>query len=330
MNTRKNYLQLSTPEKTAFVNALLKLKKDGNPATGRNYDTYVTWHVQMMSLPMSQMRAHMSPMFLPWHRQYLRLLELDLQAVSGNPNLTIPFWDWTSSGSEENDPLWADDFMGGNGRSGDKKVMTGPFAFDKGNWAIKNDDSGRSFLTRNIKGDTRVQTLPTRQDVAAALAIGTYDRSPWDMSSNGNLSFRNNLEGWSPNPPRLHNRVHVWVGGSNATMAQSSSPNDPVFFLHHCNVDRIWAHWQSASASHKYLPETEQPTKPGISAEAVMPSFPGNVKVKDVLDIALLGYEYGDQLNIKPKQLKLPVPPKIKKLGPGVVFKPFIGFTQKD
>jgi tyrosinase len=38
----------------------------------------------------------------------------------------------------------------------------------------------------------------------------------------------------------LHNRVHVFIGGD---MSPASSPNDPVFFLNHCNVDRIWEAW---------------------------------------------------------------------------------------
>ncbi|MCA1699929.1 MAG: tyrosinase family protein [Actinobacteria bacterium] len=45
-------------------------------------------------------------------------------------------------------------------------------------------------------------------------------------------------------PPRqgpwMHNRVHVFIGGS---MEPASSPNDPVFFLNHCNVDRQWEAW---------------------------------------------------------------------------------------
>jgi tyrosinase len=38
----------------------------------------------------------------------------------------------------------------------------------------------------------------------------------------------------------LHNRVHVWVGGD---MGPGTSPNDPVFYLNHCNTDRIWEAW---------------------------------------------------------------------------------------
>jgi len=38
----------------------------------------------------------------------------------------------------------------------------------------------------------------------------------------------------------MHNRVHTWIGGD---MLRSTSPNDPVFYLNHCNVDRIWEAW---------------------------------------------------------------------------------------
>ncbi len=34
-----------------------------------------------------------------------------------------------------------------------------------------------------------------------------------------------------------HNLVHVFVGG---IMAQANSALDPLFMMHHCNIDRIW------------------------------------------------------------------------------------------
>ena len=43
-------------------------------------------------------------------------------------------------------------------------------------------------------------------------------------------------------------------------MAPASSPNDPVFFLHHCNVDRIWEAWMKINGRN-YLPDgTADPT----------------------------------------------------------------------
>jgi tyrosinase len=48
----------------------------------------------------------------------------------------------------------------------------------------------------------------------------------------------------------MHNKVHVWVGGD---MGPASSPNDPVFYLNHCNVDRIWEGWMG-SHGRTYAP----------------------------------------------------------------------------
>ena len=70
------------------------------------------------------------------------------------------------------------------------------------------------------------------------------------------IRFRNRVEGWAPPAaPALHNRVHVWVGGD---MLPSSSPNDPVFYLNHCNVDSIWEAWLTQQG-RTYLPPQTAP-----------------------------------------------------------------------
>src|SRR5918995_5139703 len=95
-----------------------------------------------------------------------------------------------------------------------------------------------------------------------------YDTAPWRTASVG--SFRNRLEGWAQTLPgengsQLHNRVHIWVGGD---MGPGTSPNDPVFFLHHCNVDRIWARWQHEHPAAAYEPAAGGP--PGHNLNDVM------------------------------------------------------------
>ena len=37
-------------------------------------------------------------------------------------------------------------------------------------------------------------------------------------------------------------------------MAPSTSPNDPAFYLNHCNVDRIWESWLTARG-RTYVPD---------------------------------------------------------------------------
>jgi len=103
---------------------------------------------------------------------------------------------------------------------------------------------------------SQAPALPTKADTHAALGLTPYDHSPWNRNSTG---FRNNLEGWQQNPgPGMHNLVHVWVGGD---MLPATSPNDPVFFLNHCNVDRIWEAWMKkpGSPGRVYLPDDTAP-----------------------------------------------------------------------
>lgn len=49
-----------------------------------------------------------------------------------------------------------------------------------------------------------------------------------------------------------HNPVHDLIGGVMATM---SSPEDPIFWLHHANVDRLWVAWISAGGGRR-MPAT--------------------------------------------------------------------------
>jgi tyrosinase len=184
----------------------------------------------------------MGPIFLPWHREFLRRFELDLRKEV--PDVSIPYWDWTFDATLRfpgESPVWHEDFMGGNGDpANDNKVMYGPFR----DWVTQEVDEEGNPLPKNPQRDklrrsfgSSFPRLPTQADVYGAFSLEFYDTPYWDRFSRG---FRNTLEGW-PNGPQLHNRVHVWVGGS---MELSTSPNDPVFFLNHSNVDRIWAIWQ--------------------------------------------------------------------------------------
>jgi tyrosinase len=120
------------------------------------------------------------------------------------------------------------------------------------------------------------QRLPTPDEVTAALQVPTYDTAPWDLSSDPMKSFRSRLEGNGggfaiggggsgcpsngvmPLPiggMALHNAIHVWVNG---TLLTAASPNDPVFWLHHGNVDRIWVKWQEMHGTDTYVPKNQE------------------------------------------------------------------------
>ena len=79
--------------------------------------------------------AHRGPIFLPWHREFLRRFELDLQEEV--PGVALPYWDWAADAALVSDddtppwkksPIWQEDFMGGSGDpNNDYKVVDGPF-----------------------------------------------------------------------------------------------------------------------------------------------------------------------------------------------------------
>ncbi|MGW1974903.1 tyrosinase family protein [Streptomyces sp. NPDC001889] len=247
MHTRKNQRNLTAEEKRRLVGALLELKRSGQ------YDEFVRMH-DAFYVPDGQNRpraAHMTPSFFPWHRRYLLEFERALQRI--DPDVTVPYWDWTADRTP-GASLWADDFLGGTGRFGDRQVMTGPFAYRNGNWRITSRITDGKYLTRDLGRPADPVHLPTAGEVRRALADPVYDTAPWD--STARTGFRNSIEGWSAGGEerwRNHNRVHRWVGG---LMLGATSPNDPVFWLHHAFIDLLWDRWQRAHPRSGYLPRT--------------------------------------------------------------------------
>lgn len=118
---RKNVVDLSPEEKSAFVEALRTLKTtvpEGSKVS--IYDQFVAVHVAAMGLMYEAAQgpaaghdgAHESDLFLPWHREFIYRFEKALQSV--NPNVTLPYWDWTNP--QALDIIFNDDFMGPNGQ----------------------------------------------------------------------------------------------------------------------------------------------------------------------------------------------------------------------
>ena len=100
----------------------------------------------------------------------------------------------------------------------------------------------------------------------------------------GALGFNRALES------QPHNGVHVQIGGSMASV--NDAGQDPIFWLHHCNIDRQWNRWLSRGGprqnpsdleflSQRYNFYTESGQLVSIVGE-------------DILDTQNLGYRYDD------------------------------------
>ncbi|MGH3936256.1 MAG: tyrosinase family protein [Pseudonocardiaceae bacterium] len=336
---------LTQQEKQDFVNAVIALKNPAlapNPAaaasripaaatrvtsgggTPNRYDDYVWMHNVVGG------GAHRGPAFGPWHREFLRQLEYDLQQVSGKPDITIPYWDWIVDRTP-GDPGWpfTPDFMGGFGNATTGLISTGEFADPaKFRINIRLPGDGDLILKRQ-RGIPPANLLPVRADVLHAIGVGVAPGDPWPsvydaapfhaMSFTQALvdaAFRKYLE------VLLHDGVHGWIGGAWDFVGgipqngghMSFVPvavNEPAFWLHHCMVDRLWAIWQRKSPTPAHIPPPGT-ANAGHNGPNVMIRFDNpahfNTPVRqhpiDVQDHQAIGYSY----HTDPPQITLSTP----------------------
>lgn len=293
MSVRKNILDLPVAEVTRLFAAFNVLKTNGT------YDGFTRRHMTAMNTatPAGSARnvAHQGPAFLPWHRASLLDLENALLAI--DPSLSgLPYWKWEkesalNGGEPARSRFWSAAYVGSDGvAASGNRVLDGPFA----TWtALLHQGSTNTFVPRSTPGLIRrlgrdpggLKTFPNEAQVTDALDNFTiYDVAPWDATV---ASFRNRLEGWHAGS-RLHNQVHLWIGGD---MLPGTSPNDPVFWLHHCNIDRIWWSWQARyGVAYKYQPVSGGPA--GHNRADTLQQLVTPRTIADVLDIRTLGYKY--------------------------------------
>jgi tyrosinase len=154
--------------------------------------------------------------FLPWHRFYLYYTETLLQVSSQNPNITIPYWDWTV---DQAIPKWLE------------KIT--PPVYGEDNYGV------RFPITPSRQPGFIVKTLPPPEDVGILMKIANYFdfTQCLEMGTDSDVGIRLGFKS------AMHNQVHNWVGGTMSNI--DISPADILFWMHHANVDRIWSIWQN-------------------------------------------------------------------------------------
>ena len=95
-----------------------------------------------------------------------------------------------------------------------------------------------------------------------------------------------------------HNQVHCWVA-LPGHMCSAVSPRDPVFMLHHGNIDRVWAEWNNRGHSN-----TTDPLWLDMEFQDNFIAPDGSrysKTVRDLQDFETLGYTY--ELSPQPETL---------------------------
>jgi tyrosinase len=358
LQIRKSVTELNTEEIHAFVNAVDTLKSTYREGSSISIlDEFVTLHVAAMGMmfpgstgPAHGVNtAHTLPAFLAWHREYLDRFEKALQSI--DPSVTIPYWDWTDP--DALNIMFQDNFLGDRG-SGEiidipnvgkfegGTVTTGAFA----DWELIGDInidpitqlSNGTKLNRFVGIPPFDKTVLRQGDIDALQEVDNYEifralvEGDTSINSNGML-----VGDW-----QLHNYAHGVIGGAlvgdiNQTPSPAnqtkilgtmnninSSPYDPIFWLNHSNVDRLWAEWQSnghagedffsdfsVSTEHPYghnIDNRMWPWDGGFSKPAnygpgdytsLIPNFDPNdiVTPRDTLNFLDRGYTYSTLLN---------------------------------
>lgn len=258
--TRESVTQMSAPQVNRFRKTIQRaLEREDN----RGYQFFAGWH----GVPLGICEHH-NELFLPWHRGYLYHFELALQDI--DPQVTVPWWNWM----DEPDVPPAFDQKRVRGKA---NVLASapirPLIARRPGWPRR---------THREVGAPPPPGFPA--PLAPPLAGVRFPGAPsggawsWIMGSSTYSEFIQRC--W-----RVHDNVHVWVGG------EMQDPNwaafDPLFWAHHAMVDRLWRIWQ-----HDH---------PGAGPPADLLDEPLTfargpaLKVRDVLEVKRLGYDYAGQ-----------------------------------
>jgi len=150
--------------------------------------------------------------FLAWHRVYLLMFDNALKEV--DPTVSLPYWDWVEDRAI---PSWLEGLK-------PTVVVTPP-----GPGSV-----GTVQVVRNAGDDKQ---LPIRENIAAVLSNRDFTNF---TSVQPDFPNGGGLEG-------LHNGIHMWFPPVSSMNDLPKAPADPIFWMHHANLDRIWQIWQMAN-----------------------------------------------------------------------------------
>ncbi|MGE5602501.1 MAG: tyrosinase family protein [Nitrososphaerales archaeon] len=234
---RKNAATATPAERAAYIAALQKI----GSLPGLAYPDGVSyWGKQGTIHGLSSVltSGHGTPAFLPWHREFINRYELLLQKA--DPTVKLLYWDWTT------DPqpsagfnFFTSSFMGASGRSTGGVSLAAPFYPP---W-----------------------TTPPLPAVTRLLRTGPPPAEP-DSSVLSETSYgplRTRIES-VPN----HNSSHCYLGQNSSIdiCFPPTAARDPLFFLLHTNVDRLWAQWQRNLSNPANLARLDPATAYGTTA----------------------------------------------------------------
>ncbi|MBW0462316.1 hypothetical protein O181_002031 [Austropuccinia psidii MF-1] len=255
LGIRREWGKLSKEERRSYIDAVLCLQSKPSitpssevPGAKSRYDDFVATHINQT------LYIHGTANFLSWHRYFLRSFEKALQDECGYEGHQ-PYWAWEKYAQNPlNSPLLdgSEYSFGGNGEYQQPQVIpnvsrgcvtTGPF---------KKSTEFRCYSLLSSHYNPRC----LKRDVSTAIAqrytntkevVSLITKSP-DLST-----FQFTMQG---RPDKGFFGVH---GGGHFTISGDPggdffvSPGEPMFWVHHSMIDRVWWIWQNQELDERIM-----------------------------------------------------------------------------
>jgi tyrosinase len=208
--------------------------------------------------------------FLPWHRAFTAMYERIIRSLTHNNSFAMPYWDWTTN------PLMPQVFL--NPKTPDGKT----------NWLCVTDPGWTRTWPANKPMPPEIVGPQVLNKILTAVGYENFGTSRNPRQNNLDPKWvpaGGGAQGTLEATP--HNNVHNNVGG---WMPTASSSRDPLFFMHHSNIDRIWALWNLKN------PNSTDPLWTGMTFTNNFWNVNGTYwspKVSDLYVPEKLGYTYG-------------------------------------
>lgn len=266
VRVRKDAETLTDDERTRFLNAFSKLNQKDRYAF---YKQFTDMHISN-----TDNEIHFYENFLPWHRLYLLNLERDLQLI--DPSVSLHYWRWDFPAPK----LFSKDFAGE--MVVDTTFTGAPPRFSLSNpWRNWRPPGSAQLLRSAINWNLTLNggwNVLIGRNAPEAYAInmgqGIYINLFWDQNRP-----RGSRPGYIFSAP--HGGGHMSFGGQISDIP--TAPQDPVFFMLHSNVDRLWALWQNywnrfdPNDANSYSPQGLSPNREaGFGAYSQQTQWPWN------------------------------------------------------
>ena len=179
---------------------------------------------------------HFSWFFLPWHRMYLhhfeQIVATEIIALGGPADWALPYWNY--------------------GKGKESRKLPPPFCnptLPDGSpnhlYVKERDPACNQGLDFADAGDVDVSCLNSPIFASSKLGGSAGFGGP-ETGFNHSTGVVGLMEG-TP-----HGNMHVEVGGGTGWMGGFNTAGlDPIFWLHHANIDRLWVVWRKRNAKHK-------------------------------------------------------------------------------